>query len=154
MAGLTVTLKPSTMSSVNGTQKILTITAPTNQRLKIRGFQVHTSSTSTTGTPIALTIARASSISGGTAYSGSDSMVITNDNDAGETPQVSGSHGNVTATLGDVIWYSKFPPIVGEKLMVPFDQQDRFIINGGDSIAFQVVTGESLNIDISVCIEE
>lgn len=154
MAGLAVTITPATITSVNGTQKILTIVAPTNQRFKIRGFNVSTSSTSTTGTPIALTVARASGVSGGTAYTGSDSIVATNDNDAGETPQVSGAYGNVTATVGEIIWKKKFPPIVGEAVLIPFDQQDRFIVNGGDTIVFQVVTGESLNIDISVCIEE
>lgn len=154
MAGLVVTITPPTVSGVNGTNKLLTITAPTNQRLKIRGWTIGTNSTSTTGTPVALTIARASSVSGGTAYTGSDTYVDKADADAGETPTVTGSHTGVTATLGDKLWFKKFPPIVGDAFIVPFDQQDRFIINGGETVAFQVVTGESLNIDLSVTIEE
>lgn len=154
MAGLAVTIKPPTISGVNGAQKILTLTAPTNQRIKIRGFQISTTSTSTTGAPIPLTIARASSVSSGTSFTGSDSIVATNDADAGETPQVSGAYGSVTATIGEIIWYKKFPPITGEAVMVPFDQQDRFIINGGETVAFFITTGSSLDIDISVFIEE
>lgn len=140
-------------SSFTSTAKTAaTITAPANQRVKIKGIEVFGKGTSNTDTPVKVELMTYASITGGTAGS---VTVSKQDGDMAETVQ-STIAGNYTAeptyTTGVSIRVWEIHPQTG--LAVYFPLHDEIKLKGGTGFAVRVTTNQNETMSINVLCEE
>lgn len=129
-----------------------TVTAPTNQRVKLKGLRVFGKGTSNTDTPVKIEIMTYASITGGTA-----GTVVTSktDGDWSETIQ-SVIAGNYTAeptyTTGVTVDVWEVHPQTG--IVVFWPLHDELVAKGGTGFAVRVTTNQAETLSITGTFEE
>lgn len=131
---------------------IFTLTAPANQRVKIKGLEVFGKGTSNTDTPVKVELMTYASISGGTAGSVTTSKM---DGDMGETVQttVAGNYSaEPTYTTGVTVRTWEVHPQTG--LAVYFPLHDEILIKGGAGFAVRATATQAETMSFNLIAEE
>lgn len=140
-------------TSITSTAKtVVTITAPANQRVKIKGIEIFGKGTSNTDTPVKVELMTYASITGGTAGSVTTSKL---DGDLAETVQ-STIAGNYTAeptyTTGVTVRVWEVHPQTG--LAVYFPLHDEIKLKGGNGFALRLTSNQNETMSANVICEE
>lgn len=117
---------------------ILQIAAPSNQRVRLRSFEIGFRGTTVTGSPLILRILRQS-----TAGTGGTSVTPTNTNSIAETIQTTALRGAFSAepTAGAVIWNCTCHPQLSSGKALTFSQE--WICPGGGRLGLDVTDPSS-----------
>lgn len=129
-----------------------TITAPANQRVKIKGISIFGKGTSNTDTPVKVELMRYASISGGTAGSVTTSKP---DGDMGETVQstIAGNYSvepTYTTGVTEDVW--EVHPQTG--IAVYFPLHDEIKLKGGQGFAVRITTNQNETLSVTALCEE
>lgn len=140
-------------ASVTSTAKtIFTLTAPANQRVKIKGISIFGKGTSNTDTPVKIEIIRANSISGGTA-----GTIVTSktDGDMGETIQ-STTAGNYSAepTYSGAVVEETWDVHPQWGISVYFPLHDEMKLKGGTVFGLRATSNQNETMSFNVLCEE
>jgi len=140
-------------SSFTSTAKTaITVVAPSNQRVKIKGLEVFGQGTSNTDTPVKVELMTFASISGGTAGTVTTSK---QDGDMGETIQ-STIAGNYTAepiyTTGVTVRVWNVHPQTG--IAVYFPLHDEILLKGGAGFGVRLTTNQNETMSVNLICEE
>jgi hypothetical protein len=141
------------VSVTNVAKTFLLLTAPTNQRVKIKGIELFGKGTANTDTPVKCELLRAASISGGTA--GTAPTISALDNDMGESIQTTPT-GNYSAeptyTSLTVLRTFECHPQTG--LVVYFPLDDEIKMKGGTVFAVRLTSNQNETMSLNVIGEE
>jgi hypothetical protein len=152
MADLNVQCSAGEASITSTAKTVIAVTAPTNQRLRVKGIEVFGKGTANTDTPVKVELIKASSISGGTAGSVTTTPL---DPDYAETPQATyaGNYsaeptysGNTTVRTWEV------HPQTG--LAIYFPMHDEIKIAGGKAFALRLTSNQNETMAVNVIVEE
>jgi hypothetical protein len=140
-------------ASITSTAKtVITLTAPTNQRVKIKGLSVFGKGTSNTDTPVKVELLTYASLSGGTAGSVTTSK---QDGDMGETVQ-STIAGNYTVeptyTTAVTVQTWEVHPQTG--IAVYFPLHDEIVLKGGQGFAVRLTSNQNETMSVNLSCEE
>lgn len=140
-------------SSITSTAKtVVTVGAPANQRVKIKGVSVFGKGTSNTDTPVKVELMTYASISGGTAGSVTTSK---QDGDLSETIQ-STIAGNYTAeptyTSPVTIQTWEVHPQTGFAVFFPL--HDEIVLKGGTGFAVRLTSNQNETMSVNLTCEE
>lgn len=140
-------------TAITSTAKtVATISAPSNQRVKIKGLSVFGKGTSNTDSPVKVELMTYASISGGTAGSVTTSK---QDGDMGETLQ-STIAGNYSAepsyTTPVTVQTWEVHPQTG--LAVYFPLHDEIVLKGGTGFAVRLTSVQNETMSINLMCEE
>jgi hypothetical protein len=140
--------------SVTSTAKsFIIVTAPTNQRLRFKGFEIFGKGTSNTDTPVKVELVRAASLTGGTA--GTAPTVTALDPDYAETIQ-STVTGNYTAeptyNTSSVLRTYECHPQTG--ITIYFPMHDEIKLKGGGVLGFRLTANQTETMAFNVIFEE
>lgn len=143
MAGVSFSAQSAAVALAAATKKtVLQITAPTNQRVKVKEWSVSFDGVSNTAIPVLVEIARQS-----TAGTGGDALTLVKTN-AGddETLQTTGQTdvdtGNPTET--SVLVAEKVHPQGGMTWQAPFGEE--IIVKGGERLGIAVTAPATVNV--------
>lgn len=140
-------------ASITSTPKtVVTVGAPANQRVKIKGISVFGQGTSNTDTPVKVELMTYASITGGTAGSVTTSK---QDGDLGETIQstIAGNYSaepSYTSPVTVQVW--NVHPQTG--IAVYFPLHDEIVLKGGTGFALRLTSNQSETMSINVMCEE
>jgi hypothetical protein len=140
-------------ASITSTAKtVITISAPSNQRVKIKGISIFGKGTSNTDTPVKVELMTYASISGGTAGSVTTSK---QDGDMGETLQstVNGNYSaepTYTSPVTVQLW--ECHPQTGFSVFFPL--HDEIILKGGTGFAVRLTSNQNETMSVNVTAEE
>jgi hypothetical protein len=151
MAGITRVINAS-YSSVNGATPLMYITAAANQRLRVGKVGVYPAGTSTTEAPMLIEWGRITTPASGDALT---SLISTIDPNAAEAVSFSGgSKGSASPTFGAIapILTARRHPQGFFEAYRPAD--DHLYIKGGETHGLRITTAASVNIQVSIEIEE
>lgn len=139
-------LTPSTAKS------IFTVTAPTNQRVKLLGVEIFGKGTTATDTPIKCELMTYASISGGTPGSVTTSKL---DGDMGETVQstIAGNYSaEPTYTTGVTVRSWELQPQTG--LAIYFQDHQEIKLKGGTGFALRLTATQAETVSCNCIFEE
>jgi hypothetical protein len=151
MADLILQVPTGEVSLTGGTAKtVLTLKAPTNQRLKLKGLEVFGKGTSNTDTPVRCEI-------GLITTDGQTPPTITplpNDGDLGETPQgtYKGPYSSEPSTYGSILRTWEVHPQTG--LVVYFPMHDEIKLKGGQELGVRLTSTQSETFSVNAIVEE
>ncbi len=151
-ADLLVQVASGEFALASSAKTVFTVTAPSNQRLKVKGLEVFGKGTSSTDTPAKVELMTYASISGGTAGSVTTSKV---DGDMGETVQstIAGAYSaEPTYTTGVTIRTWEVHPQTG--LVVYFPMHDEIKIKGGTGFAIRATQAQADTFSFNLIYEE
>jgi hypothetical protein len=150
MADLNLQVNPGEISVTSTTKTFLTIKAPANQRLRIKGIEVFGKGTSNTDTPVKLEIGNITADSvGGT----STPTVSAHDGDYGETAQATYKTGYASEpTYGNIYRTWEVHPQIG--LVVYFPLHDEIKLKGGQEIGIRLTSTQNETMSLNVIVEE
>jgi hypothetical protein len=140
-------------ASITSTAKtVATISAPANQRVKIKGVSVFGKGTSNTDTPVKIELMTYASLSGGTAGS---VTVSKQDGDMGETVQstVAGNYSaepTYTSPVTVQVW--ECHPQTGFSVFFPL--HDEIILKGGTGFAVRLTSNQNETMSVNITCEE
>lgn len=152
MSALNVQVATGETAITSTAKTVATITAPANQRVKIKGVSVFGKGTSNTDTPVKIELMTYASISGGTAGS-----VVTSkqDGDMGETVQstVNGNYSaepTYTSPVTVQLW--ECHPQTGYSVFFPM--HDEIVLKGGTGFAVRLTSNQNETMSVNVTFEE
>jgi hypothetical protein len=151
MADLNVSVPTGEISFAAATAKTaLTMTAPTNQRLKLLGFEVYGKSASPTDTPCKCEFYRITT-DGGTATTLTPAP---NDDDEAETPQgvYKAAYTVEPTTLGLLLRTFEVHPQTGLIYMFPVGQELR--VKGGKELGLRITCPAAQTFCVNFIVEE
>jgi len=140
-------------SSFTSTAKTaITLVAPSNQRVKVKGLEVFGQGTSNTDTPVKVELMTFASISGGTAGTVTTSK---QDGDMQETIQstVAGNYSaepTYTSSVTVRVW--NVHPQTG--IAVYFPLHDEILLKGGTGFAVRLTTNQNETMSVNLICEE
>jgi hypothetical protein len=152
MADLLVQVTSGEFALASSAKTVFTISAPAQQRLKVKGVEIFGKGTSNTDTPAKIELMTYASISGGTAGSVTTSKV---DGDMGETVQatIAGNYSaEPTYTTGVTVRTWEVHPQTG--LVLYFPMHDEIKIKGGAGFALRATQAQSDTFSFTVVYEE
>jgi len=152
MADLLVQVASGEVALSSSAKTVFTVSAPSNQRLKIKGIEIFGKGTSNTDTPAKVELMTYASISGGTAGSVTTSKV---DGDMGETVQatIAGNYSaEPTYTTGVTVRTWDVHPQTG--LVVYFPLHDEIKIKGGAGFALRATQAQADTMSFNLIYEE
>jgi hypothetical protein len=152
MADLNFKVSTGEASITSTAKTVATITAPANQRVKIKGISIFGKGTSNTDTPVKVELLRYASISGGTAGSVTTSKP---DGDMGETVQstIAGNYSaEPTYTTGVTEETWEVHPQTG--MSVYFPLHDEIKLKGGQGFALRATSNQNETLSFNVLCEE
>lgn len=135
MAGLICTATFQTINTGTADITLLMVKAPTNQRLKIRGWGLSFAGQDNLGAPIQCQLLRVSSDGTGTSVT-----IVKQDDDAAETIQAVATEaygGSNEPTAGDVLRRRFVHPQTGWEYIVA--EPEELIVRGGQRIALKAI---------------
>lgn len=130
----------------------MTVTAPTNQRLVVKGISGFGQGTSNTDSPVEIELLTYASISGGTAGSVTTAK---KQNELAETIQatIAGNYSaEPTYTTAVTVDVFLFHPQLGGKIFWPLG--DEYIIKGGTGVALRITSPQADKMAIAMELEE
>lgn len=130
----------------------MTVTAPTNQRLVVKGISGFGQGTSNTDTPLQIELMTYASIAGGTPGSVTTAK---KQSDLAETIQatIAGNYSaEPTYTTGVTVDTFTFHPQLGGKFFWPLG--DEYIIKGGTGVALRITSPQADKMAIAMELEE
>jgi hypothetical protein len=149
MAALNLSVPTGEISLSAGTAKtVFLCKAPTNQRLRIYGFEIFFKSSSPTDTPVKIEVIRVTSDGTGSALTPAP-----NDDDWGETPQ--GTYkGNysVEPSYGTTLRVWEIQPQTGIIYMFPAGQE--ICVKGGNLIGVRMTATQAETVSLNAIVEE
>ena len=150
MADLNLQVNPGEISVTSATKTFLTIKAPANQRLRIKGIEVFGKGTSNTDTPVKLEIGNITADAvGGT----STPTVSAHDGDYGETAQATYKTGYASEpTYGNIYRTWEVHPQIG--LVVYFPLHDEIKLKGGQGFALRLTSNQNETVAVNLLVEE
>lgn len=151
MAGLRLHVPTGEVSlSANTAKTVITLTAPSNHRVLIRGIEVFFKGISPTDTPVKIEISRITT-DGGTA---SSPTIAKNDENAGETPlsTVKSAYSAEPSTYGNNLKTWEIQPQTG--LINWFPPGEEIVVNGGNEIGIRMTAGQAETVSCNVYYEE
>jgi hypothetical protein len=152
LADLVVQVTSGEFALAATAKTVFTVSAPANQRLKVKGLEVFGKGTSSTDTPAKVELITYASISGGTAGSVTTSKV---DGDMGETIQatIAGNYSaEPTYTTGVTVRTWEVHPQTG--LVVYFPMHDEIKIKGGAGFAIRATQAQADTFSFNLIYEE
>ncbi len=158
MAAIQGSFKSGTTALTGGTaQTILQIVAPTNQRLKVIGYDLAFDGTNSANTPATVQILRQTTA--GTFTNTSVVPVKINDaSNVAETLQaysqtVITTPGTSEPTAGDVL-QDFLVPVFGGTVLYSYPPGQEDLVPGGTRLGFKVTAAQSVNVRLTVRYEE
>jgi len=152
MAGLKYRVATGEVAITSTAKTVVTISAPANQRVKIRGISIWGKGTSNTDSPVKVEYIRANSITGGTAGTVTTTK---SDGDIGETIQ-STVAGNYTAeptyTSGVTEEVKEVHPQSGWEIWPP--SEDDIVLKGGTVFALRLTSVQNETVAVVLYCEE
>lgn len=150
MAGIKFAAAPGEISISTSAVTLLQITAPTNQRVKVREWEINFKGTSNTGTPICYRVMRQSSGNG----TGSALTLVKWDADYSETIQATAKHTFTVEPTSNLVTIAagEIHPQQGYGWVAPFDGE--IVIPGGESLNFEVTAAAANTATIRAVCEE
>jgi hypothetical protein len=152
MADLNIQASAGEASITSTAKTVIAITAPSNQRMRIKGIEIFGKGTSGTDTPVKVELLKAASYTSGTAGSGVTSVL---DQDYGETPQATYAYNfsaEPTYTSAIVMRVWEVQPQTG--LIVYFPLHDEIKIKGGGVFALRLTSTQSETMAVQAICEE
>ena len=154
MAGLLCSVQTGgstglTEVALDGTNEkcLIIVTAPTNQRLKVKSVGVFFDGASATAEPVFLVLARASTAGTTTAYTPKVMGV------GSETPQATaGVDASANPTKGDILASWRVHPQSGYQWLLPMG--DEVLVAGGGRVALYAKAAAAVNLMATVIYEE
>lgn len=150
MADLNLQINVGECSVTNTTTTFLTLKAPANQRVKLKGVEIMGKGTSNTDTPVKVEIGKISADAvGGTATP----TTSANDTENGETAQ--GTYKKTYAsepTYGNIFRTWEIHPQTG--LIVYFPLHDEIKLKGGDEIGIRMTSNQAETVSLVAIVEE
>jgi hypothetical protein len=151
MAALNLQIATGEVSLTGSTPKtVFSLTAPANQRIKLKGLEIFGKGTSNTDTPIKVEISKITT-DGGTATTATAQPL---DGDIGTTPQ--GTYKtNYTAepsTYGANLRTWEVHPQTG--LINYFPLHDEIIVKEGTEIGVRLTSGQAETVSLNAIVEE
>ncbi len=153
MAAIQGSFRTGTVALTGGTaQTILQVAAPTNQRLKLIGYDISFDGTNSANTPATLQIMRQT---GGTFTNASVAPVKINDpTGTGETLQAVGKTAVTSEpTVGDILQEFTIP-VFGGTVIYSYPPGQEDLVPGGTLIGFKVNAAQAVNVRLTVRYEE
>ncbi len=149
MADLNLSVPTGEISLSAGTAKtVLLLKAPTNQRLRVYGFEIFFKSSSPTDTPVKIELIRVTSDGTGSAIT-----VAPLDDEQGETAQ--GTYkGNysVEPSYGTTVRVWEVQPQTGIIYMFPAGQELK--IKGGNMVGLRMTATQAETVAVNAIVEE
>jgi len=134
--------------SANTAKTLLTIVAPSNIRVLLKGIEIFFKGTSSTDTPVKVDIFRFSTDGTGTSQN-----FYVNDENAGETVQTTGKNNySAEPTLGNIIKTWEIHPQTG--LVVYFPPGEEIVIKGGNKLGIRATPTQSETVSLNGYLEE
>lgn len=153
MACLTFQASVGEVSVTSTAKTFLLLTAPANQRVKIKGLEVFGKGTSNTDTPVKVELVKAASITGGTA--GTIPTVSALDGDVAETvqTQVTGNYSAEPTYSGPTVMRTwEVHPQTG--LAIYFPLHDEIVLKGGTVFGVRLTSNQTETMSINLIAEE
>lgn len=153
MAGLYGSMFVGATSVVGGTpQTVLTMVAPTNQRLRVTEYEFSFDGTNSANTPATITVSR---VSGGTYTNNGVAPVKINDQTSvAETLQASfNTVCTVQPSIGNIL--RRFTiPVFGGTIILPNPPQQEDYVMGGTQLGITISAAQTVNFQGGVRYEE
>lgn len=150
MADLNLQVSVGEVSVTSTPKTQLTIKAPANQRLKIKGFEVFGKGTSTTDTPVKVEIGLVTADS----VPGTSTPTVTpHDGDYAETAQGTYKTGYSTEpTYGNILRTWEVHPQTG--LIVYFPLHDEIKLKGAQELGVRLTSTQAETMSLNAIVEE
>lgn len=153
MAALNFTVTVGEVSVTSTPKTFILLTAPSNQRVKVKGIEIFGKGTSNTDTPVKVELLKAASITGGTP--GTAPVTAPTDGDLAETIQTAAT-GNYSA---EPTFNSSSVPRTWEVhpqtgIVVYFPMHDEIVLKGGTVLALRLTANQTETMSINLLCEE
>ena len=152
MACLSLQLALGEISITSTPKTFLTVKAPANQRVKIKGFEIYGKGTSNTDTPVKIELNLITTDGEtGTATAVTPQPL---DTDLAETPQGTyyKSYGTEPTTYGANLRTMEVHPQTG--LVIYYPLHDEVIVAGGKEVGFRFTSNQNETMAFTVIVEE
>lgn len=152
MSALNLQVQTGEISVTSTPKTWLTIKAPANQRVKIKGWGIFGKGTSNTDTPVKVEIALITT--DGETGTATAVTPVPNDGDMGETPQSTcfKSYGTEPTTYGAIMRTLEVHPQTGLVEYLPL--HDEIVLKGGTELGFRLTSNQNEPMSLNVFIEE
>lgn len=152
MADLILNIPAGEISVTSTPKTFLSITAPSHQRLKIKGIEIFGKGISNTDTPVKVEIGRITS----DTETGTASAVtpVPNDDDTTETPQGAyyKNYGTEPATYGGILKTWEIQPQTGLVFYFPVGSEIK--LKGGGEIGIRCTSNQNETMSLTAVVEE
>lgn len=152
MAALNLQLPVGEIAVTSTPKTFLTVKAPANQRVKIKGFEIYGKGTSNTDTPVKIEINLITT----DGETGTATAVTPQpyDGDLAETPQGTyfKSYGTEPTSYGANQRTLEVHPQTG--LVVYYPLHDELVLKGGTEIGFRFTSNQNETMAVTVLVEE
>jgi len=148
MAGLLATFSPSSEIALVATVEkiVLSVTAPTNQRIKIPRWRITFDGNSAAADQSIVKLCKVTSTVTGTSVT---AVKLT---PGSETLQVVGKHSLSAGSVGDVLERLEVHPQNGYEVVLPLGSE--YIVAGGETVGIAVTSAITVNCIPQIWIEE
>lgn len=152
MAGLNLTVMAGEVAVTSTPKTFLTLKAPTNQRLKLKGIEVFGKGVAGTDTPVKIEIARVTT-DGNTGTATAVTPGSTDDSHT-ETPQGTyfKTYGTEPTTYGTILRTIELHPQTGIVHFFPLG--DEFKIKGAGILGIRMTSNQNETISLTAYVEE
>jgi hypothetical protein len=152
MADLNLNVTAGEISVTSTPKTFLTLKAPTNQRIRIKGIEVFGKGTANTDTPVKLEIGNITT--DGETGTATAVTPVPLDGDEAETPQGTyyKNYGTEPTTYGTIMRTWEIHPQTG--LVVYFPMHDEIKLAGGKEIGLRLTSNQNETMSLNVIVEE
>jgi hypothetical protein len=152
MADLNLAVSAGECAVTNVAKTFLTLKAPTNQRIRIKGIEIFGKGTSNTDTPVKVELGRITT----DGQTGTATAVTPDplDEDSAETPQGTyyKNYGTEPTTYGHIMRVWEVHPQTG--LVVYFPLHDEIKLAGGKEMGIRLTSNQNETMALNVIVEE
>jgi hypothetical protein len=152
MADLNLQINAGEVAVTNVAKTFLTMKAPTNQRIKIKGFEICGKGTSNTDTPVKVELGLITT----DGQTGTATAVTPgpHDGDFAETPQGSyfKNYGTEPTTYGAILRTWEVHPQTG--LFIYFPMHDEIKLKGGQELGVRMTSNQNETLALVAVVEE
>ena len=152
MAGILGAMRSGSVALVGGTaQTVLQMVAPTNQRLKLIGWDLSFDGTNSANNPCVVQVCRQT---GGTFTNTNAPVKMQDATGTGETLQASFKTAcTVEPTVGDILEEITIP-VFGGTAFIPFTPSQEIHVLGGTLLGFKLNAQQNVNARVTAKYEE
>jgi hypothetical protein len=152
MADLVLNVPAGEVSVTSTAKTFLTMKAPANQRLKIKGIEIFGKGISNTDTPVKVELGIITT--DGETGTATAVTAVPNDNDLGETPQGTyyKNYGTEPTTYGNILKTWEIQPQTGLVFYFPVGSEIK--LKGGTELGIRLTSNQNETMSLTAVVEE